>query len=185
MAARHVGDLGSYGRLEPALCHHAQLLADSTIPGGAPGDRAQEQPKHSVIRPPDLTLLRRVAWGLAGVLWFFWIAYEDRGLEALTYVALVIASAAGLTVLNRWVGDEKLPRRKWLLRTGAVGLGAGASVSPLTALLMLVKLGLHAHPELDFGPEQFIQALSRTIYWAALGAMIGLAFGLFVRESRV
>jgi hypothetical protein len=138
-----------------------------------------------MIRPPDLTLVRRIGWGLAGVLWFLWIAYEDRGLEALTFVALVIAFAAGLTVLNRWVGGEKLPRRKWLVRTGTVGLVAGAAVGPLTALLMLVKLGLHAHPGPDFGPEQFLQALSRTIYWAALGALIGLAFGLFVRESRV
>ena len=137
-----------------------------------------------MIQPPDLTRVRRVAWGLAGLLWFFWIAYEDRGLEVLTSVAVVIAFAAGLTVLNRWVGSEKLPRRKWLLRTGAVGLMAGAAVGPLTTLLMLVKLGLHAHPQLDFGPEQFIQALSRTVYWAALGTLIGVAFGLFTRESR-
>lgn len=137
-----------------------------------------------MIQPPDLTLVRRIGWGLAGVLWFFWIAYEDRGLEALTFVALVIAFAAGLTMLKRWVGGEKLARRKWLLRTGVVGLVSGGAVGPLTALLMLVKLGLHAHPQLDFGPEQFIQAFSRTLYWAALGALIGLAFGLFVRESR-
>ncbi|MFQ5922764.1 MAG: hypothetical protein ACE5M4_07960 [Anaerolineales bacterium] len=138
-----------------------------------------------MIQSPDLTLVRRVAWGLGGVLWFFWIAYEDRGLEALTFVAVVIAFAAGLTVLNRWVGGEKLAQRKWLLRTGAVGLVAGAAVGPLTALLMLVKLGLHVHPEPDFGPAQFIQALSRTIYWAGLGAMIGFALGLVVRNTRV
>ena len=137
-----------------------------------------------MIHAPDLTLVRRVAWGLAGVLLFFWIAYEDRGLEVLTFVAVVVAFAAGLTGLNRWVGSDKLPRRKWLVSVGAVGLVAGAAVGPLTALLMLVKMGLHVHPQLDFGPAQFIQALSRTAYWAALGMLIGVAFGLFARERR-
>lgn len=136
-----------------------------------------------MIQPPDLTLVRRIAWGLAGLLWFFWIAYEDQGLTALSFVAAAIAFAAGLTVLNRWVGGEMLPRRQWLLHTGSVGLVAGAAVGPLTALLMLVKLGLHAHPEADFGPDQFLLALTRTIYWAGLGALIGLALGFAAREA--
>ena len=137
-----------------------------------------------MIQAPDFTLLRRVAWGLAGLLGFFWIAYEDQGLTALSFVAAAIAFASGLTVLHRWVGSEKLSRRKWLLSTASVGLIAGAAVGPLTALLMLVKLGLHAHPDADFGPDQFVQALSRTLYWAGLGLLIGLALGYTVRETR-
>jgi len=136
-----------------------------------------------MIQAPDFTLLRRVAWGLAGLLMFFWIAYEDQGLTALSFVAAAIAFASGLTVLNRWVGGVKLLRRKWLLHTAGVGLIAGAAVGPLTALLILVKLGLHAHPDADFGPDQFIMALSRTPYWAGLGALIGLALGFTVRET--
>jgi hypothetical protein len=138
-----------------------------------------------MIQPPDLKLVRRAAWGLAGLLWFLWIAYEDRGLEALSFVAAAIAFAAGLTVLNRWVGREPLSRRTWIMRTAGVGLAAGAAIGPLTALLMLVKLGLHAHPEADFGPDQFMLALTRTIYWAGLGALIGLALGFVSRETRV
>jgi len=137
-----------------------------------------------MIQPPDFTLLRRVAWGLSGLLGFFWIAYEDQGLTALSFVAAAIAFASGLTVLNRWVGSEKLPRRKWLLHTAGVGLIAGAAVGPLTALLMLIKLGLHAHPDADFGPDQFVLALSRTLYWAGLGGLVGLALGFTVRETR-
>ncbi len=138
-----------------------------------------------MIQPPDLTMVRSAAWGLAGLLWFFWIAYEDQGLEALSFVAAAIAFAAGLTALNRWVGSEKLLRRTWLMRTAGVGLAAGAAVGPLTALLMLIKLGLHAHPEADFGPDQFILALTRTIYWAGLGILVGLALGFAARETRV
>ena len=59
-----------------------------------------------MIQPPDFTLVRRVAWGLAGLLWFFWIAYEDQGLAALSFVAAAIAFASGLTVLNRWVRER-------------------------------------------------------------------------------
>ncbi len=138
-----------------------------------------------MIQPPDLTLVRRAAWGLAGLLWFFWIAYEDRGLEALSFVAAAIAFASGLTALNRWIGSEKLSRRAWLTRTASVGLAAGAAIGPLTALLMLVKLGLHAHPGPDFGTEQFVLALTRTIYWAGLGALIGFVLGFAVRETRI
>lgn len=138
-----------------------------------------------MIQPPELTLVRRVAWGLAGILWFFWIAFEDQGLEAISFVAAAIAFAAGLTALNRRGADDKLSRRAWLMRTAGVGLVAGAAVGPLTAMLMLIKLGLHAHPDPDFGPEQFLLALTRTIYWAGLGALIGLALGLTVRESQV
>jgi MFS family permease len=137
-----------------------------------------------MIQPPNLTLVRRAAWGLAGLLCFFWVAYEDRGLETLSFVAAAIAFAGGLAALNRWVGSDKLSRRSWLMRTAGVGLVAGAAIGPITALLMLVKLGLHAHPDPDFGPEQFILALIRTIYWAGLGALIGLALGFVVRETR-
>ena len=137
-----------------------------------------------MIQPPDLTLLRHAAWGVAGLISFFWIAYEDRGLEAISFVAAAIAFAGGLAVLNRSVGSEKLSRKSWLMRTAMVGLVAGAAIGPVTALLMLVKLGLHAHPNSDFGPEQFALALTRTVYWAGLGALIGLALGLTVRETR-
>lgn len=137
-----------------------------------------------MIQPPDLTWARRVAWGFAGVLWFFWIAYEDQGLIALTIVAVAISFAGGLTVFSRWLGSEHVPRRRWMIRSITVGLVAGALVGPLTALLMLVKLGLHAHPEPDFGPDQFVQALSRSVYWVILGALIGAAFGFLVPENR-
>ena len=135
-----------------------------------------------MIPPPDLTLPRKIAWGLVGILWFLWIAYEDQTLIAITVVAMAIAVAAGLTILGRWVGRETFTRREWLIRTGTVGLLAGAAVGPLSALLMLLKLGLHAHPEPDFTPEIFAAALSRTFGWAAIGALLGAAFGLLARE---
>ena len=136
-----------------------------------------------MIEPPSFTWARRLAWGLAGILGFFWIAYEDRGLTAISIVAVAIAFAGGLTVFSRRMGQEPQLRRRWVVSSTVTGLVAGAAIGPLTALLMLVKLGLHAHPEPDFGPEQFLQALSRTIYWAVLGAFIGAALGLVNREN--
>ena len=137
-----------------------------------------------MILPPDLTLVRRVAWGTVGVLWFLWIAYEDQGLIAITVFAAVIAFASGLTVFHRWVGERELPQRDWLIRSGAVGLFAGAAVGPIASLLMLVKMGLHAHPEPDFNPDQFVQTLGLTVYWAALGAVIGVGLGLLARPNQ-
>lgn len=136
-----------------------------------------------MIQPPDLLWPRRIIWGLAGIIWFFWIAYEDRGLLALTLVSTTIAVAAGATVLDWWTEGALLPRKTWLLRTGIVGGLAGAAIGPLSALLMLLKLGLHAHPQPDFTPEEFVTALSRTVYWAALGAVIGVALGLATKKA--
>lgn len=137
-----------------------------------------------MIVPPSFTWARRAAWGLAGILWFFWIAYEDQGLTAISIVAVVIAFAGGITVFGRWVGEEPQPRRSWVIKSASVGLVAGALIGPLTALLMLVKIGLHAHPVPDFSPEDLVQALSRTIYWAVLGAVIGAVLGLLARENQ-
>ncbi len=136
-----------------------------------------------MIEPPSFTWARRLSWGLAGILCFFWIAYEDQGLTAISIVAVAIALAGGITVFSRWMGNEPQPRRRWVVSSTVTGLVAGAAIGPLTALLMLVKLGLHAHPVPDFDPGQFLQALSRTIYWAVLGAAIGAALGLVNREN--
>ena len=137
-----------------------------------------------MIQPPDLLMVRRVAWGTVGVLWFLWIAYEDQGPIAIALFSVVIAFASGLEAVHRWIGFDALPRRKWLIRTGTVGLVAGAAVGPIAALLMLVKMGLHQHPEPDFIPADFVQAMWRVPLWAVLGAAIGVALGMLVTPTQ-
>ena len=135
-----------------------------------------------MITAPDLTWRRRILWGFAGVLWFFWIAYEDQGLIAVTIVAVTISAAASITLFERSTQNQTMPRRAWLAKTGFAGFVAGLAVGPISALLMLIKLGLHAHGEPDFAPDDFALALMRSIGWALLGAGLGILLGFLRRE---
>ncbi len=116
---------------------------------------------------------RRLAWIAFGLLWFFWLGYEDR--STLT-VMLVAAALAGVLVLEgwaRWV--RSAGGRRKLARAVVLGAGIGAAVGPLTALLMLLKLSLHAHPIPDFSSQQVWLALKVTPIWALAGALAGAA----------
>lgn len=121
--------------------------------------------------------LRRLAWGVAGLLSFLWIGYEDRGTAAVRLVAGSICLAAGLQLLARWRSDPPATQLGWLLRTSASGLAVGAAAGPVAALLMLIKLSLHTHPIPDFSPEQVLQVLRSTPQLAGEGAALGLALG--------
>ena len=184
LAGWHVGDHGAPRWLQSDLRYHAELLANRPFASRAPRHAAQELRKRFLIQPPDLVLARRVAWGTVGVLWFLWIAYEDQGPIVITFLSVVIAFASGLEALHRWVGTDVLPRNTWLARTGTVGLVSGVAVGPIAALLMLVKLGLHQHPEPDFIPTDFVQATWRIPLWAALGAAIGVVLGLLAKPRQ-
>ena len=135
-----------------------------------------------MIQPPDLKWPRRILWGLAGGLWFLWIAYEDRGLGAVTTVSAVIAAAGGLTLLDRWRPSGPLTRKDWVVRLSATGLVAGAAIGPLNALMILVKVSLHVHPQSDFTAAQVLQAVSRTWISAGVGSAIGAAAGFATRR---
>lgn len=137
----------------------------------------------------------RGAWGVAGLLWFFWLGYEDRGPGMVLFLAAVMSVAGGLTGLARWgarggstlrEGSRHLgealsakgwrnPGAMWLAKSSWVGVAAGAAVGPLAALLMLLKTSLHNHPYLDFTGADLVAAVSRTPVWAAAGLLTGIA----------
>lgn len=124
---------------------------------------------------------RRLAWIAFGLLWFFWLGYEDR--STLT-VMLLAAALAGVLVLEgwaRWVRSVSGKRK--LARAVVLGAGLGAAVGPLTALLILLKLSLHAHPIPDFSSQQVWLALKVTPIWALAGALVGAAGWLAAQGS--
>lgn len=131
-----------------------------------------------MIHPPALSWPTRIAWGLAGLAWFVWLAYEDNGLIAVQLVATLIAAATGLTVLRRAQDDKAIPPRTLVVRCGLVGLLSGSTVGLYAALLITVKVALHAHPQPDFSILDLLRILSRTPVWAAAGLLVGLAGGV-------
>jgi hypothetical protein len=125
-----------------------------------------------------LTWPSRFAWGIAGVFWFLWLAYEDQGQSAVLLVSMLITIASGVTLLGRWLGVEEMSRKSVLIRSAMTGLGSGGAVGPFAAILITVKVALHAHPQADFTIEDVIQVLERIPIWAGAGLLVGLAGGL-------
>jgi hypothetical protein len=92
-------------------------------------------------------------------------------------VSAVLAAAWGLSFARRRKGEEAgqaSDARRFLL----VGLAAGAAVGPLAALLMLIKVSIHAHPVPDFTPADLRAAIGRTPLWAGVGLLAGAAAAL-------
>lgn len=131
-----------------------------------------------MIHPPALIWPTRIAWGLAGLAWFVWLAYEDNGLTAVQLVAGLIAVATGLTVLRRLVDDRAILPRTLVVRCGLVGLLGGATAGLYASLLITVKVALHTHPQPDFSILDLLAIVGRTPAWAAAGLLAGLAGGV-------
>ncbi|NIS81033.1 MAG: hypothetical protein GTO14_12680 [Anaerolineales bacterium] len=120
----------------------------------------------------------RIAWAAIGLFWFLWLGLEDRDLGIVILLAVALAAVSGITLLVRRMGDENLKRRQWLVRGTVAGLMSGAAVSPIAAVLMLLKIGLHAHPVPEFSTADLIAVLGRTPVWVVVGLLAGLAGGL-------
>jgi len=127
--------------------------------------------------------LSRLAWILTGLLGAAWIGFEDRGLAAVTPLAWMISISALLTARARRSRREPILRpadlRWWLL----AGAAAGALAGPIEALLILLKVGLHAHPVPDFATADVVAVLGRIPIWTAAGALLGASAALIERAA--
>jgi hypothetical protein len=126
--------------------------------------------------------MARIAWAVAGAVWFLWLGTEDVGPAAPVAVSAVLAAAWGLSVVLRR-GGEEAARTSAARRLCLVGLAAGGAVGPLAALLMLIKISIHTHPVPDFTPADLRSAIGRTPLWAGVGLLVGAA-GALVQAAR-
>jgi len=116
--------------------------------------------------------LARLAWSVTGLTLFLWIGYEDASLLTVVGCAALLGLSLGLSCADRQRRSERQPG--WL-RAAITGTLAGAAVGPLSALLMLVKAGLHTHPVAEFSPGDLLLVLGLTPAWAVAGGLLGLA----------
>lgn len=121
--------------------------------------------------------LSRGLWSVAGLFGFLWLGYEDRGLWAVSILAWLLGMAALATWrARRGPGGGDL---RWWIPAGAA---LGAAVSALAVLLILVKLGLHAHPIPDFTASDVRSVLGRAPLWGIAGASLGAGSALLERS---
>ena len=114
---------------------------------------------------------------LIGASIFLWLRLEDDTVIAAAIGGLLITCLIVIGWAWRKVGGREYTWR-WLLAVcaalgGLIGLGTAVS----TALLMLIKNGLHAHifPEFPFGMISGMLPLAPI--WALGGVLIGLGIG--------
>ena len=60
----------------------------------------------------------------------------------------------------------------------AIGAGVGAGTALITALLMIWKTGMHAHPFPDYPTGLILDILRRAPMWALAGILVGVALAL-------
>ena len=63
------------------------------------------------------------------------------------------------------------------------GAAAGALVGPMAAVLILLKIGLHAHPVPEFSSADAAAVLARVPIWAAAGGLLGAGAALVERAA--
>jgi len=119
----------------------------------------------------------RFAWAFSGLLWFFWLGYEDQSLTSVMLVAVAIIIAASITIFYRTIWNREATGSRGFFWTSLLGLAAGLSVGPTTVLLVAVKISLHDHPVPDFAVLDMVSVLSRMPIWGVIGLLSGMAFG--------
>jgi flagellin-like protein len=127
--------------------------------------------------------LRRIIWIATGVIWFFWLGYEDKGLSAIIALAVLIAFALGLEGLARWTQKRPTKSTIWLLQSIIMGALAGAVVGPIAVILALVKISLNHPPTPDFELVSIKILVGQSLPWMAAGALFGAAGG-FLKLSK-
>ena len=126
----------------------------------------------------------RGLWAVAGVAWFFWLGYEDVGLQVVLGLSGWISLAYVVTLWNRWSGGSTTGDGQALVKAAIAGLVGGATAPPLADILMLAKISLHSHVVPDFTARDLGAVLARTPVWALAGLTVGLALGLIGLAKR-
>jgi hypothetical protein len=127
--------------------------------------------------------LRRLLWGLLGIVCFFWIGYEDRTLVTIAGVAVLISFTLGLEAFLKWTERRATGRYVWFLRCMLLGAIAGALVGPVSILLALIKVSLYHQAVPDFSISNMRILLVQTPTWIMAGLLFGIAGG-FLKLSQ-
>ena len=127
---------------------------------------------------------KKIAWAVAGLVWFIWIGYEDRGLVSVLIVSALIAVPVGFEAYDRWRVKLGVSFRQSALRGALAGTLSGALVGIIAIVIALMKVSLHQHVIPDFSRGDILGLLKRTPAWSIGGLLIGssLAMIAWVKE---
>ena len=116
---------------------------------------------------------RRIAQLILGIVIIFWLPFEDTNIQAVLIMAITTA-----VLLSLQFSDSI--HSEGIFASAVIGFAGGLAVSPITAALMLVKIGLHGHGNVpDFSFTDFASVFDRTLIFGAGGLFIGAGIMLF------
>lgn len=118
---------------------------------------------------------------LLGVALLFWVPFEDSSENPAILFAYVISTWLVGALFIRF----KNPSLFSIINISFAGILTGATITPLIILLMVLKIGLHAHLVPDYSYEQFISIINRTPIWFISGFLTGMGFGLITKSIYV
>jgi hypothetical protein len=121
------------------------------------------------------SLITRYIAMATGILVLVWLSIENDSLFLLIIISALTTTLGMIVLLSR---SSRLVLARWYtyLLVGAV---TGFLIIPVALMLVLVRIGLHNHPQPDFTPEQ-VQALLRLTPASILaGFLTGLGIHLW------
>lgn len=118
--------------------------------------------------------LLRFAFLLLGALVLLWLSTESRDVRLTLLFGSVFSLLAGLRIAFRLGLSRFSP-----ITLAGIGSLVGLLTPVLTALLMLLKVGLHSHPTPDFTLSQVMGVFERAPYFIAGGLLVGWSIGWF------
>ena len=114
---------------------------------------------------------------LLGIALLFWVPLED----ASENPAILFAYFISTWIVGALVIRYKNPTFLTIINIVFAGILTGAIITPLILLLMVFKVGLHAHLVPDYSFEQFISIINRTPIWFISGFLTGIGVGIILK----
>ena len=118
---------------------------------------------------------------LLGIAFLFWVPLEDSSENPAILFAYFFSTWLVAALLIRF----KKPTPFTTINIIFAGILSGATVTPLIHLLMVFKIGLHAHLVPDYSYEQFVSVFNRTPIWFISGFLTGMGFGMIIENRHI
>lgn len=132
-------------------------------------------------RPVRVLRWVTLVWGAAILVW---LSLEDSSPVPAAILAAGVSLLLISTQMLRWKKLNTVNAGYIFPIAALFGALSGASAAITTALLMLLKTGMHAHGVPDYAFAQMLGMIERAPVWALAGALLAIGVALAVQRVK-